>query len=250
MTRGTLKFLLGALVLPAAAIAQAPAAAPKFEVASVKPCKDDGGPGFRGGRGIQSPGRLDLVCQTLRVFILRAFLFYRGGRYDFFRPLPEIRGAPDWIDDRYSIAAMAASPARPETMNGPMLQALLEERFKLKVHLETKEMPVYELTVAKGGLKAPRFAPGSCTPIDWSRPLETLDLSPGPNPCANSNRLDRPVIDKTGLAGLFNFRMQYVPEDGPYLFDVLQRQLGLRLMPARGPGEILVVDHVERPSAN
>jgi uncharacterized protein (TIGR03435 family) len=141
---------------------------PKFDVASVKPCKDDSGPGYRGGRGISSPGRLDLVCQPLRVFIIRAYVYYKDDHFNLLQPLPEIEGAPDWVDDRYSITAKAEKIASDGMMNGPMLKALLEDRFKLKVHRETREVPVYDLTVAKGGLKAPRFTAGSCVPFDWN----------------------------------------------------------------------------------
>jgi uncharacterized protein (TIGR03435 family) len=174
-------------------------------------------------------------------------------------------------------------------MNGPMLQALLEDRFKLKIHRETKEVPVYELTVAKSGLKAPRFTPGSCTPFDWARPVPGQEPAPGQKFCAGKVErkgaiataqldamsmdaftktflirfdLGRPVIDKTGLAGLFDFHLEYAPYQtgpdgavavdpaGPSIFTVLPQQLGLKLTPAKGPGEFLVIDHVERPSEN
>jgi len=169
-------------------------------------------------------------------------------------------------------------------MDGPMLQALLEDRFRLKIHRETREVPVYELTVAKGGLKVPRFAAGSCTPIDWNRPLPDQIQSQAEKHCvdrvtgrgANAilqldgigvaalikiflSRLDRPVIDKTGLTGLFDFHLEYAPgQAGPdgsdpvdmSIFSALQQQLGLKLTPAKGPGELLVIDHVERPSEN
>jgi len=95
----------------------------------------------------------------------------QGRRFNVLQPLPEIQGAPDWIDDRYSITAKAEGAASDGMMNGQMLKALLEERFKLKIHRETKEVPVYELTVARGGLKALRFIAGNCTPVDWNTPL-------------------------------------------------------------------------------
>jgi uncharacterized protein (TIGR03435 family) len=173
-----------------------------------------------------------------------------------------------------------------------MLQALLEDRFKLKAHRETIEVPVYLLTVAKGGLKLEAFKEGACTPRDLSQfPPPPL----GPNSCRffasmkgpNMSwvvqgatveefcrivlpRLDRPVIDKTGLTGRFNFPLEYMPEAvsypslrdgpdrpaspsddpaaGPSIFTALQQQFGLKLEPAKGPGDILVIDRVERPS--
>jgi uncharacterized protein (TIGR03435 family) len=268
--------------------AQSPTVTPKFDVASVKPCKDDSGPGYRGGRGVSSPGRLDLVCQTLRVFIVRAYVYYRNGHFNLLQPLPEIQGAPDWIDDRYSITAKAEGIASDGMMNGPMLKALLEDRFKLKIHRETNEIPVYELTVAKDGLKAPRFTTGSCTPFDWNTPLSDQLQSQTQKHCVDRetrrgvsvfvqldamsvdafikfflSRLDRPVIDKTGLTGLFDFHLDYAPDQastdgsalpadpaGSSIFTAVQQQLGLKLTRAKGPGEYLVIDQVERPSAN
>jgi uncharacterized protein (TIGR03435 family) len=273
---------------PSVGRTQSPNVPLKFEVVSVKPCKDGSGAGFRGGRGTPSPGRLDLNCQTLRVFIVRAYVYYGDGHLNLFRSLPEIQGAPDWIDDRYSITAKAEGIASQDVMNGPMLQALLEDRFQLKIHRETKQVPVYKLTIAKGGLKIPRFQPGNCTPIDSTRPLEALDLAAGQKLCIDRTtgkggsvtmqldgmsidgfmkfalqRLDRPVIDKTGLTGLFDFHLTYSPDQigpdgatmtsdpaGPSIFTALQQQLGLKLTEAEGPGEVLVIDHVERPSEN
>ncbi len=176
-----------------------------------------------------------------------------------------------------------------------MLQTLLEERFKLKVHWETKEVPVYALTVAKGGPKLQPFKEGSCIPLDFTQ--IGVAQKPG-QPCRNgmtrkgSNGIvdwrgisldqfakevligvvDRPVIDKTGIAGKFNFHLEFAPDNatpaflpggeldhgqvgpsdpvGPSIFSAIQEQLGLKLVPAKGPREFLVIDHVERPSGN
>jgi uncharacterized protein (TIGR03435 family) len=228
--------VIAALLVSSAAVAigqtQAPAGTPKFDVSSVKPCKGNFDPGFKGAGGTQSPGRLDLNCQTLRVFITRAYVYYRDGHFNLFRSLPEIDGAPDWIEDRYSITAIPEGIASQDMMNGPMMQTLLEDRFKLKIHRVIKEVPVYELTVAKGGLKLPRFRPGECIPIDWTK--VPVVLPPDQKNCINrttrkgadmivqldassieafsklvlSTRLDRPVIDKTGLTGLFDFHLR------------------------------------------
>lgn len=264
---------------------QSPTVTPKFDIASVKPCKNDSGPGYKGGRGVKSPGRLDLVCQPLRVFIVRAYVYYRDGHFNLLQALPEIQGASDWIDDRYSITAKAEGIASEGMMNGPMLKALLEDRFKLKIHRETKEVSVYDLTVAKGGLKARRFAAGSCMPFDWNTPLPDQLQRQTQKHCMDRetrrgasvivqldamsvdafikfflSRLDRPVIDKTGLTGLFDFHLEYGPGQAgtdtiaspadSSIFTAVQQQLGLKLTPAKGPGEYLVIDHVERPSPN
>jgi len=177
-------------------------------------------------------------------------------------------------------------------MQGPMLQALLEERFKLRVHRETREVSVYRLTVAKGGLKLRRVEEGSCTPHDYAALL--LSPEPGQKPiCGNGGfgrrgnlvvaeipgisidefskrltfRLDRPVIDKTGVTGLFDFHLEFAPDmstpqllgqpadpsepaAGQSIFTAIQKQLGLRLESAKGPREFLVVDSAEKPSEN
>jgi len=198
-----------------------------------------------------------------------------------------------------------------------MLQALLEDRLKLHVHRETREVPVYALTVAKAGLKMQQLKDGDCTPVDFAflmefPPKPLPDLPPGQQYCGGvgpdgvrwlsetetmkgpnvvldargvnldefckrilGNRLDRPVIDKTGITRRFVFRLEFAPDEttpefrpgaepastsaaappdgparGPSLFTALQEQLGLKLVPAKGPSESLVIDHVEKPSGN
>ncbi len=289
---------------PQSAIQAAPQPTPKFEVASIKPCKDPMPPGGRGGgpRGNPSPGRLDMNCQTVAGFIQAAYLIYANGQTNppwAVLGVP-IEGGPGWIrSDRYSIDAKAEGDASNEMMHGPMLQALLEERFNLKIHRETRQIPVYELTVAKGGPKLKPFEEGSCTPIDFTK----FPLPPpvsGQKYCkamgirkngilvvdaeATSlnefcqlflRRLDRPVIDKTGIAGKFDVHLEFAPDEttpvglrgggepsgdpgaapmdtaaAPPIAAALQQQLGLKLVPAKGPGDFLVIDRVEKPSEN
>jgi uncharacterized protein (TIGR03435 family) len=157
---------------------------PKFEVASIKPCS--GEPAGRGGvksagrGGGSSPGRLVLHCQTVRSLVQQAYDFYANGRRlpvlpPNFRAEP-ISGGPSWVDsERYEINAKAEGSPRTETMNGPMLQALLEDRFKLRAHRETREVPVYLLTVAKGGIKLQKVDEGSCVPLDMDRVQAVLE---------------------------------------------------------------------------
>jgi uncharacterized protein (TIGR03435 family) len=113
----------------------------------------------------------------------------------------QLEGGPAWIgSDRYQINAKSETPAGKDLMNGPMLQALLEDRFQLRIHRETSEVPIYALTVAKGGLKLQPMDGGSCTPVDltqWSVPPacarpEALVWSPqGRDECAPNH--DRPA---------------------------------------------------------
>jgi uncharacterized protein (TIGR03435 family) len=151
-----------------------------------------------------------------------------------------------------------------------MLQNLLAERFKLVLHWETKEVPVYELTVANGGPKlehpedAPCSLPGDSKPD--GKPSCTIGLRNGSmaNFAASIVVLDRPVIDRTGITGRFDFRLIFEPRlgliggletepsdpSGPSIFTALQKQLGLKLESAKAPAEVLVIDHLEKPSEN
>jgi uncharacterized protein (TIGR03435 family) len=176
----------------AAAAPQTPApppatVVPKFEVASVKPCEigggQRGGPGSRGGgpgTPIVSPGRLNLVCQTVKQLIQQAYLTYAGAKQNNLLMNPtSVEGAADWINtQRYEIDATADPSTTREMMRGPMLQALLEDRFKLKVHRETREVPVYVMTVLKTGFKLQPLDPGSCDPRDMTKPGRPAIITP------------------------------------------------------------------------
>ena len=219
--------------------------------------------------------------------IRSAYVMFADGAH-ISRAVVPISGGPAWVSsDRYTIDAKPDAPQSQETMNGPMLQTLLEDRFRLKVHRETREIPVYALTVAKGGSKLKPFQKGSCVPIDFlNLRMSTLDsLASDVHYCRNAGseenglvtyeaqgtsldefssivfRLDRPVVNRTGIAGLLDIHLQYAPERadpasassdpaGPSIFTALQQQLGLKLEPSRGPGEFLVIDSIKRPSGN
>lgn len=263
----------------------------KFEVAAIKPCKSEVVPeGARGGgRESLSPGRLNLECRTVKGLIQMAYVLFANGHVNP-RALVPVEGGAAWINsERYTIDAKTEGTPSHGTMHGPMLQALLEDRFHLQIHRETREIPVYLLTVAKGGLKLKPFQPGSCTPIDFDfffskfPPPDLPELPAGQKYCLNRGTskglnnlveaegmsldafaqaylggLDRPVINKTGIAGLFDFRLEFAPDEAasddpagaPSMFTALQQQLGLRLETGKGPGEFLVIDRVERPSGN
>lgn len=221
-------------------------------------------------------GRLEISNMTLRLLIQSA---YRVTSF-------QIASGPGWLDsDRFDISA------KPDADPGPagvlvMLQSLLEQRFALAAHREVREERVYLLTLSKGSRKL-EPAEGTCVPRDPARtpPNPEPGQSP-PNYCGNIRRsrqslegdgipvaslsgqlasiLERAVIDKTGLPGLFNFRLRWTPETdlaqpgasptsdpaAPSIFTALQEQLGLRLEFGRGPVEMLVIDRVEKPGAN
>jgi uncharacterized protein (TIGR03435 family) len=140
-----------------------------------------------------------------------------------------------------------------------MLLPLLSERFQLKTHIETKILPVYELVVLKGG---PKFKPsadqtkhgGGSTSIS-NTALKAHDLPMVSFAKTLAGQIHRPVIDKTGLPGNFDLTVTWSSDehpdtDAPSIFTAIQEQLGLKLVPAKGPVDTLVVDHVEMPTEN
>jgi uncharacterized protein (TIGR03435 family) len=270
---------------------------PTFAIVSVKPsagCEDHPS-GIRFGIRA-SPGRLSIECQTVDFLIRQAYLA-NGKEYIFVSTRlfgQAIQGSPAWIgSSHYAIDAKAEGPESRETMLGPMLQALLEERFRLKTHREIGEVPLYELRVGKGGPKLQAAKDQSCAPLDPERidpppgthscGLLVRSLRPGSVPAALygatmadlarslSRLLDRDVIDKTNISGVFDIRPEIsvtdllphrgvAPSDpgvpdtaadpqGSSIFTALQK-LGLKLESTKGPGEFLVIDHVEKPSEN
>jgi uncharacterized protein (TIGR03435 family) len=227
--------LAGIVFTAASACAQI--SRPAFEVASVKlntHC-DTGRPG--GGRS--TPGRIDLVCADLRDLILTAYGIYGNGANPAagsFRM--QVEGGPAWMDStRFDIVAKPeGNPPRSE-MFGPMLQSLLEDRFRLRVHRETKEGPVYLLTLGKNGPKLSATKEGTCVIADINHPPEagnpsapvcgkpkissggpvvTVDI-PGAtiaNLCSQLGMvMDREVIDRTAIAGRFDLHLEVTPAD-------------------------------------
>jgi uncharacterized protein (TIGR03435 family) len=287
-SRRRIRLLLvsGSLVVTGLAQPQTTTPTPKFEVAAIKLSKDCGG---SRGRLESSPGRLTINCQSLSSLIMTAYFVFTNGHLNPDFPQPSIEGGPSWIDsDLYTIIAKPEGTPRQEVMEGPMLQALLEDRFKLRAHFEAKgEVPAYLLTVAKGGPKLQRFKEGSCTPIESNEFLPP-PLAPGEKRCPGSvlagaepniNVLDvrgvtldqfagvlryplwGSVIDKTGITGRFDFHLEFaidetsprfVPDgaSGPSVFTAIQQQLGLKLESSKEPQRVLVIDSVERPSEN
>ncbi len=232
--------------------AQSVASAPRFEVASVRPCRDyepGHGRGTRqgtkkglpGGEPIVSPGSLNTGCAILAYNYPMAGLIQRVyGRLGLGHVVPlgstlPISGGPAWIyNDSYIVNAKAPNAASEATMEGPMLQALLEDRFKLQVHRETRQVPVYGLTVAKGGPKFQRAVEGDCVPLPVPPTFPPPQLPPGKKPCsaligtkgpnfrllADETTLDyvskllglvldRPVIDRTGLTGKYKIYVEF-----------------------------------------
>ena len=261
--------LVGVLRAPAIQ-AQPAVSSAKFEVASIQSCKpgDVGGgrggkQGGSGGRIRWDPQRLHEECQSVYNLIRDAYLAYPEGkpwqtvtreepsadarglenagctgcgrgfppvsRRVFQQPL---QGSPGWLETaRYTIDARAERPTTPEMMRGPMMQALLQDRFQLKIHRESTEAPVYALTVAEGGPKLKPSPEGSC--LSFSEMIKLPPRPPadrhGPLPCGAvmlrngkatfpgttidglcrnlSFLFDRDVIDKTGIEGFYDIEI-------------------------------------------
>jgi uncharacterized protein (TIGR03435 family) len=273
--------IAGLLLAAAANAAAQPQAAPSFEVATIKPNKsgDD-----RAYSSILPGGRLSATNVSIRDLILSAYRFR-------FQPAQIIGGA-GWITtEHFDIEAKAASGANPSESQIPdMLRGLLSDRFKLAVHEETREFPVYALVKNRGdGTLGPKLVPSSeadCVdpgppPVRGPRP--PVD-SKGPQPCGRiiyvpsgwSARhvttdqiaktleafVGRVVVNRTGLADPFNVDLQFTRDVGApsspdaaidprtSIFTALREQLGLRLDSDKNTVSVLVIDHVERPTEN
>ena len=212
-------------------------------------------------------------------------------------PLPafQVVGGPDWMrTDRYDIDAKPLGNTDPK-QTWLMWQTLLADRFKLRLHRETRELPIYNLTAVASGTKLPAPKEVVCVPLppDGTRPRYT----PGKIDCGNifgpfmgsgytaglhlegskvrmadfikllALLLDRPIFNRIGFTGEFDLNLNFTPDDAlkgfrlpgyggptdrtlPNIFAALEEQLGLRLVPAEGAVEVLVIDHAERPAEN
>jgi uncharacterized protein (TIGR03435 family) len=236
-----------------------------FEVATVKPT----GPDPR-GRWIrmQSANRFEARNHALRTLIAAA---------DDLSP-QAISGGPPWVDsDHWDILAKTPGDVRPNLPEQMlMLRQLLNDRFKLVLRQVPKELPVYALTVAKGGAKlkesttSPDASPEGPPPLVFALSTEVVRLSALYATMGEfasvlqRSPLDRPVIDRTGLSGRYDFNLEFAPDETvwggglprpensqrPGLFGAVQQQLGLRLEATKGVIDALVIDAVERPPDN
>ena len=260
----------------------------RFEVASVK--ENLSGQPMQLGPTLQASGRIFTVNVPLRRLVQAAY-----GVED-----NQVVGGPDWIDNaRFDVDARAAANTTPEQARA-MLRTLLAERFALATHSETRQLPIFEMTLAsRDGQPGPQLRPSGaeCAPPNLPRGVP-LPPPPPPSmagvPVGVSRRrfgclsammpgymsvrgttldalaeqlaglLSRPVINKTGLSGNFDFDMSYSPENfpvapgqpapsfanAPELPTAVREQLGLRLESTRGPVDVIVIDRAERPTEN
>jgi uncharacterized protein (TIGR03435 family) len=250
---------------PASPVRMSANAKPEFAVATIKPAR----PGAQGG-GYDVHGQdVGAVNRTVNWMIKLAYNVHAN----------QILGGPAWLDsERYDVQGKTDIPGQPsrEQMKF-MFQGLLVDRFHLRFHLEKKELPVYAMVVAKNG---PKIAVSNGDPNDFpgigfGRDPGVISLfgrNTGLNGVANglqSNILDRPVIDRTGLTGRYDFLLRWTPDPvqiatfggmapanpgdldpPPDIFTAFEQQLGLRLQPTKAMVDVMVIDRIERPSPN
>jgi uncharacterized protein (TIGR03435 family) len=240
---------------------------PRFDVVSVKENKGDG----HMVRMAMAPDGFSATNLKLRDLICMAY----GVRPD------QIVGAPEWvgstgfdIDAKVDGSDVAVMKELTISQRRAMLVPLLSDRFGLQLHKEQKTMAVYDLVVRQGGVKL-KPAAASPTPDDAHSPDAGPQVMMGAGQMSGSNLstailadqlatvLKRTVIDQTNLAGKYDVHLQWSPDEeskmgdsdaastrGPSIFTAVQEQLGLQLVPGRGPVEILAVDQVTKPSPN
>jgi uncharacterized protein (TIGR03435 family) len=253
---------------------------PAFEVASIKPSNPEGG-GMQ--IGVSPGGVFTAKNVTLKALIQQAYEVR-----DF-----QISGGPGWLDtERYDITAKGQTGVseddvrkmtkeqrrRLEEQLLTEVRSLLGDRFQLRVHQDTKDLPVFALAVAKGGAKLKPAADGGDAGGGLTlRRGETgkWEMTGNRVPLASlvkilAKQVGRTVVDQTGLTGDYDFKMTFSPDigqqspdpgdeggsrpavdaDGPSIFSALQVQLGLKLDAQKGPVEVVVIDSVQKPSAN
>jgi len=255
-----------------------PADTNKFEVASVKPSP----PGKEGARIQFLPGGTFHAVNVPLIYLLEEICQVRS--YQIVGDRRWMSILADGYNARYDIEAKSSDHAADDAQLRSMVKNLLAERFQLAVHSETREMPVYALITAKGGV---RLQP----PTSTGRPpgsgrigfvvegwIQGANVAMPALVQALSELVDRPIVDKTGFTDAFDFKLTFTPESGtaasdgtcppsfarfreqrglkaeiescPSIFTAVQDQLGLKLNAQKDAVVVLVVDHVERPSAN
>jgi uncharacterized protein (TIGR03435 family) len=236
-------------------------AAPKlsFEVSTIK---RNVSLAESGSIGMEPGGRFRAVNADLRFMIAS---MYRTGPRLF---ASQIIGLPDWATtDHWDITAkvtddLAGQPAQELFRKmAPMVQSLLEDRFRLRLHRDTQPQPTYALVLARrDGAITPRFRP---TTIDCLKESAKCEIQSIPGHytgvgstiptlmTALSNAVERVVVDRTGLKGSFDVDLEWASDPGsdkPSIFTAVQEQLGLKLEFERNAVDVVIIDHVERPT--
>jgi uncharacterized protein (TIGR03435 family) len=271
MSRVVVMLTLVVSLAPAWTLAQEPEPLPRFDVASVKQDTSGEQPS---NNWQASPGRVNYQNTQILQLIRAAF-----GDFSL-----RAEGYPEWtVFERYDVE-VRFPPDTPGPISNQMLRQLLIDRFKMEARLETRQVAVYELVMARADrVTGPQLKPAdsACAPGPQDAPVECrprINVSGGTlsfpyNTMAGFARtlttmqamLGRPVIDKTELAGNYSINLTFAgtaapdsrgpageppapPSDAPSIFTALQEQLGLRLNAAQGPVQMIVIDRIERPT--
>jgi len=227
---------------------------PDWEVATVRPSNLDD----RNGQRIRFRGRhVMLLDHTVEDILLIGYGVQKS----------QLVGEPDWVKtERWDVDGVPDVEGEPSMKQlQAMMQKILVERFELKLHREQRVMPVFALTTAKVG---PKMTPDASDPNGWmdqqnsaanGRDVENLKNASMPDLAQILQfRVDRPVVDQTGLKGRYDFKLQWTtdesqttqPDAPPGLFTAIQEQIGLKLEAVKAPAGVLVIDNVQRPGAN
>ncbi len=238
--------------LPLLVSAQTPK--PVFEAASIKP-SDPNTPGYSWNT---DPGRLTVQNMSLKNLIMLA---WDVKSY-------QIAGGPKWLDgDRFDIVAkMEESEAKAprgkeaDARIRMALQALLADRFQLHIHADSKPLSAYTLMAAKNGFKLKPVEKVHGRSSSWGPgQLTAKESSIAEFASALSSQMDRPVVDRTGIDGVYDFTLKWSPSDDPdatdsaagaSLFTVIRETLGLKLEGKKVPVPMIAVDSAEKPGAN
>jgi len=240
----------------------APLHEPEFDVATVRPSNPN-----MPGRQFMAKGHQFLTINTT----LNDLITFAYGLN-----VRQVMGAPAWAaSEKYDLDGKVAGESQPNDAQWKiMIQKLLVDRFRLTFHREPRELSVYELTIAKNG---PKLTPSQADPAS----LPGMGFRGfGNMPVSNATMadfaammqgmvLDRPMIDHTGLQGRYDFILMWTPDDSqfigmrppgmtpsgnpnapPSLFTAIQEQLGLKLESVKAPVDVMIIDHVEKPSEN
>jgi uncharacterized protein (TIGR03435 family) len=249
--------LAAAVVLAGALPAQsADAQAVSFEVASVRPAAvaREGGEGSSRSQIEAAPDGV-----TMRNVDLTEMIEWAYGLQAYQVARPSVLE-----NERYDIRARAADRVSDNALKR-MMQDLLATRFKLRFHREPKTTAVYELVVAKGGPKLPKDKTDTLPPayakeslprvVDGGFVFSNVSMGEFAQELTELRGIDLPVVDRTGIAGVYDITLKgaasaVLDPQGPSLLTLIQEQLGLRLVSAKDPVEVMLVDHAEKPAAD
>ena len=271
MLRKALCLVTLASVSHSSANAQAPATpTPHYDVVSIKPNND-----------VNSPTRWRTTADSFlgnNMSLMMLLVTAYDTRPDLVSGLSGWAATAHFDITAKTEADPAAMKNLPQSQRNAMLIQLLAERFQLKIHLETKQLPVYDLVVSKEGpklrpntavvvmepgvLPKPGMRPGMILMNHGEFTAEAVPLSSLTHSLASE--LERNIIDKTGLTANYDIHLKYTPDRGasagpdsgksedaaPPLFTALEQQLGLKLISAKGPVQTWVVDHIDHPTDN